>query len=326
VPQPSTAPFTRDQTAGFSPFARVLAGSYSRDPSMANLTTGINLGRSATQGPGSDYVTQAEIAKARQLPITITSGETRIQNPAAAATGGAIQGPSNYTQTGETAGAGADDALAAKDLEIGAQAKADLGRLDLIDQLYDRLDALGANDPVEITKDLGVQSLSQKLGVDLSRYQTTAAMKAAIRGLAVGLTGTLRTTQGEPLPRGALTSIEALSPDPNAPPAQFHLMTGAIRNMEQAQANNFDAALKFRTDRPKLGEQAAITYHTQRGQNAGIEAQAHAALGPLDASSGELHVFPDQASAEAAIKSGLLQKGDRVRIGPKGSPTYTVGE
>lgn len=48
APQPSTAFGTRDQTASFSPFARVLAGSYSKDPSMGNLATGINLGRDAT--------------------------------------------------------------------------------------------------------------------------------------------------------------------------------------------------------------------------------------------------------------------------------------
>ena len=44
-------------TAGYSPYARVLAGSYAADPGMANVATGINLGKDITTGPGTDFPT-----------------------------------------------------------------------------------------------------------------------------------------------------------------------------------------------------------------------------------------------------------------------------
>ena len=265
-------------TSGMTPWQQYVANEIVHGRmSPEALTTSVNLGQSAVSGPGSTYAVQGDVAKARQTPITITSGQTRIQNPEAAAAGGGggvIQGPSSYTSTGEQAGAGADDALAAKDLETGANAKADLGRADLIDQLYSRVDALGANNPAAIATDEGVRALSDHLGIDLTRFSDVTAMKQEIRSLAIGLTGTLRTTQGDPLPRGSLASIEALSPDPNAPAPQFHSMMQVIKGIAQRQAANFDAAVQFRTDRPKLGDQAGINYHVQRGKNASSEASA----------------------------------------------------
>jgi hypothetical protein len=282
------------------------------------------VGQTMTTGPGTDYNTQTEIAKERQLPVTITAGQTRIQNPAAAAGGsGVLQGPSTYTQTGEQAGAGADDALASKDLEIGAAAKTDLGRAELIDQLYSRLDELGANNPGAVAKDLGVQALSQKLGVDLSRFTDAAggvdiaAMKNEIRTLGLGLTGSLRTTQGDPMPRGSLEAIQAMAADPNTPPAQFHRMISVIKSIAQGQADNFDAALEFRKNRPKLGEQAAIDYHTKRGQNAATQGNAIGKLGPSDdGGGGGKPVFvqvPDQAHGEALGPNTYFQLPDGSR-------------
>ena len=267
--------------AGFDPYAKVLAGSYLNDPSMGNFQTGINLGQGLTTGPGTDLATQTELAKARGMPVTVTAGTTRIQDPTQPATGGnAISGPSLYTQTGENAGATADDNLASRDLETGANSKATLGRADLIDQLYTRLDQLGTNSPLEITKDLGVELLSRHLGLDLSRFSDVASMKNEIRSLGLGLTGSLRTTQGEPMPRGSLEAIQAMAADPNTPPAQFHRMVSVIKSIAQGQADNFDAALKFRQDRPKLGDQAAIAYHTRRGQNDEAQRNVLSGLAP----------------------------------------------
>jgi hypothetical protein len=264
---------SRIDESGFTPEQKYLANEIINGRmSPAALQTGVDVFQTPLVGAGmtpSAIRTRATtpISPGQVIPVTGVPG------------GPTISGGSEYTSTGEKAGAGADDALAAKDLEVGANAKADLGRLDLIDQLYNRIDQLGSNDPAEIGKDLVVKKLSDSLGMDLSRFSNLGAIKQSIRSVALGLTGTLRTSEGEPLPKGALTSIEALSPNPEAPAAEFHRMTSVIRAMEQRMAGNFDAALKFRTDRPRLGDQAGTAYHTQRGANASTEANTHASLG-----------------------------------------------
>lgn len=323
---PGPAPGTfgaANPTDSYSPMARLLAGSYAADPGMANVATGINLGKDITTGPGSDFPTANTEHIAAHAPVTISTGQTHIGDPTQPAVGAnVITGGSPYTQSGETAGGTSDDALAARDLESGAAAKVTLGRADLMDQLYARLDQLGTNTPSEITKDLVVESLSKHLDLDLSRYSDVASMKNEIRTLGLGLTGTLKTTQGDPMPRGSLDAIQAMAADPNTPPEQFHRMISVIKNVAKGEADNYDAALKFRTDRPKIGDQAGIDYHTARGNNAATQGKALEGLGAPTTPA----YPPIPRSAVTRLQANPALRGDFDKMFGPGAAARVLGE
>jgi hypothetical protein len=277
---PSTAPGTRDQTAGFSPFNRVLAGSYAKDPSMANFTTGINLGRTATLGPGQDYATQTALAQANKMPYDITTGQQRVfpTLPAGTSPGLVVSGGSEATSAGEKAGAVATDALAQQDSVLGATAKENLGVVDNLEQLYDKAAALGNTNWFDIaTTQLG-RRISTAIGMNVAKLGPNATMedvKREINARFLATFGSLKDTQGNPLIRGGIGNVTAQFPDADSDPDVFHHMSAAMKAYLKRQQADGDAGDKFFIDRPTLGaDQAAAIYRHQRGANAATAQQA----------------------------------------------------
>jgi hypothetical protein len=171
--------------------------------------------------------------------------------------------------------------------------------------------------------------------MDLGKFDSMEGVKKEITNRYLSMVGTMKTSQGDPLVRGGLPNVMAQFPDADTSPNSFHRMSATLKASLARQVADGKAADEFLANRTKLGEGAAVAYRQQRGNNAAAEAQAQASVGfkPGEAgggseggSGGAVYIFPDQASAEAAVNGGHLPKGTKVKIGGPNGPSFTVGE
>ena len=247
--------------------------------------------------------------------------------------GPTMGGGSTYAHAGDEASGTADIALANTDLETGNAAAANLGKIDPILDLYKTVIAPEATVGGKLSQTVK-EKLAAQFNVPLERFDDPAAAKALIRTQLLSFVGGLRDSAGNPLPRGAIDLITNQIPDPSVDPNGFLASMNWVRAHLQTQVSNAAAAQHFietRASDPGAGP----AYHAQRGANAGQEGAAYSASGLKGAQGeggsgggGQVYVFPDEASMEAAGAAGNLPDGARVQLGygPKGvSGTYHKG-
>ena len=244
-PAPTTALGSRDQTAGFSPYARVMAGSYAQNPSMENFATGVHLGRDINLGPGQDYTTQAEIAKAKAVPYDTTVGTTH-HVPGGALPETTTSGGSPYDEGVARTESAANPADAKHMIDVGADANVNLGKTQAI------LTAYNTTVAPEYTPG-GI--LSEKAAANAAAYfnlpvadilkMGAPGVKAMIRKQFASMVSNLRDNMGNPLIKGSLDTIMLQFPDPDSSPAQFRAATQSLMTTLQQQKADGDAALNW---------------------------------------------------------------------------------
>jgi hypothetical protein len=229
-----------------------------------------------------------------------------------AATGG---GGSSYVHAGDEAAGAADYKLAMDDLESGGNAKANLGKVDPIIDLFKSAVAPGmANTGAKIQGDL-LTKLVTSLGGDPNKYIDSHAAKALLKQNLLSFIGGLRDSAGNPLPRGATDLIVQQIPDPEADLNGFLSSMNWVKAHLQAQAANADAAQKFVNER-QTNPNAGPEFHAARGANAGAEHDAYARSG-LKGGEGEggggggkpqnVVLVPDQATGDK-LPSGSVYR------------------
>ena len=320
------SPDVRDPTRNFSPYAGVVAGSYANDPSMANFQTGVNLGRDITKGPGADYPTQNDIAKAKAVPYDLTVGTTRH------VPGGALP---ETTVSGGDAGQAEAQKAALLSTQKDADSRASLAEAatntqnDLIQakQLYNSL--VGATDVKSVIGDGMITWLSNKTGLSIQQLSDPAQARLAIKAmLKTSIGSSLAAVQGDPNAgpiRGILQQTNDSMPDPDTMnDTQFNagidrMLKVTSRQMSYgAPARTFRLSGQSKADADAYNQQLEAIRAKQEAENA-----AEASGGGRAAGGGEIHVYKTPQDAQADIDSGQLHKGDRVRIG---GSTFTVGD
>jgi hypothetical protein len=261
---PAWTPFTRDQTAGFSPFARIMAGSYSKDPSMANVATGVNLGRSGALGPGQDYPTQADIIKAKSVPYDTTVGLTHH------VPGGAL--PETTTSGGDSVAQGVDIeqrkndiADANKRAELAQTAAQQINENSRLLNIYNTLvNSPGSDDTLSILGDQAFKDLASfpLMGDATKLSSRLGAMEAIQARLGNSISNQLKTVQGpNDVPvRGVLQTITP--PDPTKlDPDSFRAAMEQYQRVLQYQKDEGPIAEDYRNS--NYGKADGDTYRAR---------------------------------------------------------------
>jgi hypothetical protein len=227
-------------TAGMSPYAKyvaneVLAGRMSPEA----LTQAVNLGQSATLGPGHTYADTAAVERARQMPITRTVGQETILNPPAAAQGSGVVPGMSPVQVALDKSTGDQAALA---IAQKPDAMTHLSELDKINDLYDQV---ATGDPSQIVPDEVLKALSARFGVNFRRMSTYADMQAEIGARLRSMVTTARDAAADPAARGVYQTMLGNLPDPSAAPASFHRQTAYMARQLQMLIDDGTTAEKF---------------------------------------------------------------------------------
>jgi hypothetical protein len=332
---PGPAPGTfgaQNITSGFSPFAKVLAGSYANDPGMANFGTGVNLGKDITTGPGSDFPTANTEHIAQHAPITISAGQQHIGDPTLAATGvNSILGPSSYGDTVEHTTGASNPASAEHDVGTGADATVNLGKLQGIQKLYDTIVAPEST-PGGVLSEGVIKNISDYLGIPIDRVaqMQVPGVKAEIRARFASMVSNLRDNMGDPMFKGGLPQIMQQFPDPDLDPARFHSALGTLATTLQQQAADGQAATEYLKN---PSPQAYVALLQQKAANAAQAKAAFANVGIEDkgegappAGTGGSAATPGFAAAAAHLKQHPELRGafDQ-KYGP-GSAAKVLGQ
>jgi hypothetical protein len=323
---------TRDQTAGFSPFNAVLAGSYAADPSMGNLTTGINLGRNATLGPGHGFDTGSAIEQAQSTPQHIAPGDTLVINPKAG------NAPGNVVYGGDPAAAKAEEQQrvsnqtdADRRAGLAESASQQLPENDRLMEIYNRLvNTPGTSDTASVIGSEGMKLLSRWTNADLTRLSPReGAILAIQQRLGAVVNAQLQSTQaGDPV-RGLLNRIQP--PDPaRLDPEQFRAAMEQYKRVLKYQAEEGSIAYGFRTSGKTKADSdkylADLKAHADavfKEQQAGSGGEGGGGGG----GGGQVHVYTSEAEVNADIAAGELHDGDKIRIGRgPNAITGTVGQ
>ena len=327
-------------------------------PSVAGTVTSLSQPPSATPGPGGrisridesgftpeqKYIAN-EIINGRMSPAALQTSTDVFQTPlvGAGATpsavrtrsttplgpgqqinitgqpgGATISGGSTYVHAGDEASGTADIAQANQDLETGNAAKANLGKINPLVDLYKSVIAPGMTVGGKVVGDLK-DKLAAYFGVSPEQFNDSAAAKALIRSQLLGFVGGLRDSAGNPMPRGAIDLIVNQIPDPTVDPNGFLASMNWVRAHLQAQVDNAGAAQHFIETRA-TDPNAGPAFHARRGVNASKESDAYSASG-LGKAAGEgggggKPVFvqvPDQASGEKLGSGTFFQLPDGSR-------------
>ena len=244
---PGPAPGTfgaANPTDSYSPMARLIAGSYAADPGMANVATGINLGKDITTGPGSDFPTANTEHIAQHAPVTLSSGQTHIGDPTQPAIGAnVITGGSPYDQKVDETMAAAAPLDAKHDIDVGGDATVNLGKAQSI------LNAYNTTVAPEFTPG-GI--LSEKAAMNAAAYfnlpvadilkMGAPGVKEMIRKQFASMVSNLRDNMGNPLIKGSLDTIMSQFPDPDSSPQAFRAATQSLITTLTQQAADGKAA------------------------------------------------------------------------------------
>lgn len=176
------------------------------------------------------------------------------------ATGG---GGSEYPSTFEkTTGASNPGALEAA-IREGQAATVNHGKAAQALAIYDQYVA-PFSDPAAVLSEEAVRKLSEVTGLNFTRL-TNADAKQQITQLFLGMVGSVRNTQGNPLPRDSMDNIRKLFADPDADPVRFHSMVNALVTSLDQQSKDGQAAMTaYQTRSPE----AYVEYLKQAGVNA----------------------------------------------------------
>ena len=194
----------------------------------------------------------------------LSPGQVYPSGPNATGGGGSEYGPTFEKTTGASNPANLEN-----DIREGAAANVNLGKAQQALAIFDQYVAPNA-DPAGIVSEEAVRKLSEVTGMDFTRL-TNADAKAQIRQYFLGMVGSMRDTQGNPLPRGAVEYIVKQFPDPDADPVRFHSMVNALITSLNQQKLDGDAALTaYQAKTP----QAYLEYLKQKGANAELARKA----------------------------------------------------
>jgi mevalonate kinase len=125
--------------------------------------------------------------------------------------------------------------------------------------------------------------------------------------------------------RGLAQTLDESLPDPVS--NEFDNSVNALKRMLQLKTDDAVAANKFL---PNSGDpKAADLFRTDklaRHMHARQQAEAGGESGGGGGGGGAIYIFPDEASAVAAVNAGGLHKGDKVKIGGPNGKAFTVGD
>jgi len=285
---PGPAPGTfgaQNITSGFSPFAKVLAGSYAADPGMANVGTGINLGKDITTGPGSDFPTANAGVLAHSAPQHVGPGDTLVIDPTKGnAPGNVITGQSSYGDTVARTTGASNPASAEHDISQGADATVNLGKAQGILALYNAIVAPEATAGGIMTEAM-IKNASDYLNIPVDQIlkMGVPGVKAEIRTRFASMVSNLRDNQGQPMFKGGLPQIMSQFPDPDLEPDRFRSMVQTLQTTLQQQAADGEAAIKYYAHPTP---QAYVALLQQKAANAANAKAAFASAGVQDKSEG----------------------------------------
>jgi hypothetical protein len=319
-------------TTGMTPNQTYMAGRLFTGMSPSDLTTAINLGRQEKLGAGQDYTTQAEIAKAKAVPYDTTVGTTHH------VPGGALPETTTYggdpgQQAADAAQLAADQKDADQRVERANVATTNEETLLTAKQMYAKL--VGATDARSVLSDAFIAKLARASGVPVDQLYQPAMAKLAIKRLLKTTVGNAyQAVQGDLAnpARGILQQANEAVADPDTmDDATFNSSIDQMLKVSAQQREEGGPARIFQS-LPKTAENSR-TYHAQlealRQQREAANAKAReGGDGSGETGGGQVYVFPDEASMEAAGVAGNLPDGARVQLGygPKGvSGTYHKG-
>jgi hypothetical protein len=236
------------------------------------LNEAIN-GRLGSEALGKDVDTfQTPLVGAGMTPGAIRTRATTPLSPGQVypsgpnATGG---GGSEYGPTFEKTTGASNPANLENDIREGAAANTNLGKVQQALAIFDQYIAPNT-DPAGIVSEEAVRKLSEVTGMDFTRL-TNADAKNQIRQYFLGMVGSMRDTQGNPLPRGSIEYIVKQFPDPDADPVRFHSMVNALITSLNQQKLDGDAALgAYQAKTPE----AYLEYLKAKGANSELARRA----------------------------------------------------
>ena len=236
------------------------------------LNEAIN-GRLGSEALGKDVDTfSTPLVGAGNTPGAIRTRSTTPLSPGQVypsgpnATGG---GGSEYAPTFEKTTGASNPANLESDIREGAAANTNLGKVQQALAIFDQYVAPNT-DPAGIISEEAVRKLSEVTGMDFTRL-TNADAKNQIRQYFLGMVGSMRDTQGNPLPRGSIEYIVKQFPDPDADPVRFHSMVNALITSLKQQKMDGDAA--FSAYQAKTPE-AYLEYLKAKGANSELARRA----------------------------------------------------
>jgi hypothetical protein len=291
---------------------------------MENFKTGLDLGRDITQGPGHDFATQNEIAKAKAVPYDTTVGTTH-HVPGGALPETTTSGGDPGQQAADTAQLAADQKDADQRVERANIATTNEETLLTAKQMYAKL--VGATDARSVLSDAFIAKLARASGVPVDQLYQPAMAKLAIKRLLKTTVGNAyQAVQGDLTnpARGILQQANEAVADPDSmDDATFNSSIDQMLKVSGQQREEGGPARTFQS-LPKTAENSR-NYHAQlealRQQREAANTKAREGGGGGDGGGGgQVFVFPDEASMEAAGAAGYLPDGARVQrgYGPKG--------
>jgi hypothetical protein len=210
-------------------------------------------------------------------------------------------GGSPYAETVDKTTGASNPAALESDIRGGQVADANFGKAQQALAIFDQYVAPSA-DPAGVLSEEAVRRLSDATGIRFTRL-TNADAKAQIKQYFLGMVGSMRDTQGNPLPRGALEYIVNQFPDPDADPVRFHSMANALLTSLDQQRRDGQAA--FDAYRAKTPD-AYLQYLRQKGVNAEAARRAFEQAG-LDIRQGQEEPKPRPAESR-------LQPADQATV------------
>jgi hypothetical protein len=238
-------------TSSMSPLARLVANEILAGRGVNATTSLVPLGQQAIGGPGSDYATQAEIAKAKAVPYdTTVGGITTHHVPGGAlpetTTGGGDPGQQK-AQEQELTTATADSTTK---INLANTARNNLTDLQTARKLYDTAGAIGDADIGTAFSDETLKWLSDNSGFNLTRFSKGADVRAAVGNFLKGQLGSVaQQIQGDPNSpmRGVVQQFNAYIPDPAKMGAeQFNWALDMIQRGQNRIIEESGPALKFK--------------------------------------------------------------------------------
>ena len=206
------------------------------------------VGQTMTTGPGTDYNTQTEVAKAKAVPYDLTAGVAR-HIPGGAPAGGetVVQGPDPSTQAAVTKGLEDTTTQAQTAFDRGKQAVSDKAELDDIAKGYDALVNIPDGDVTAPGVLEGLKAATAATGgaFDFSRFSSKQEAINDLTARMQAMLGSARAAQGDPALRGSIdVMLRELDVAKNSSPS-FHRMVEAIGRQQQALIDEGAASNEF---------------------------------------------------------------------------------
>jgi hypothetical protein len=249
---------SRIDESGFTPEQKYIANEILNGRmSPAALQTGVDVFQTPLVGAG---MTPGAIRTRSTTPLS--PGQT-INVTGVPGSGSTISGGSEYPSTFDKTTGASNPAALESDIRGGQAATVAHGKAQQALAIFDQYVAPNS-DPAGILSEEAVRKLSEVTGMNFTRL-TNADAKQQITQLFLGMVGSVRDTQGNPLPRDSMDNIRKLFADPDADPVRFHSMVNALVTSLDQQSKDGQAALTAYQSR---SPEAYIEYLKQKGVNA----------------------------------------------------------